>query len=226
MIPRILEPEVMDTAREAADYDAMDHAEVNRRFVQEFLDAANRGPETALEHVLDVGTGTAQIPVALCRRHPDCRITAIDLSREMLKLGERNVAGAGFSERVRVEYVDAKRLPYADGQFDAVISNSIIHHIPAPGTVLGEMKRVLRPGGLLFVRDLSRPADESTLHQLVQTYAGGENAHQQQMFRDSLHAALTLEEVRELLAEQDLPADWVGQTSDRHWTIAGRLAGE
>ena len=115
-------------------------------------------------------------------------------------------------------------MPYADGQFDAVISNSIIHHIPAPGTVLGEMKRVLRPGGWLFVRDLLRPADESTLNQLVQTYAGEENAHQQQMFRDSLHAALMLDEVRDLLIEHSLPADWVQQTSDRHWTIRGRLA--
>jgi hypothetical protein len=41
------------------------------------------------------------------------------------------------------------------------------------------------------------------------------------MFADSLHAALTLEEVRELLDELQLPAEWVTQTSDRHWTIAG-----
>ena len=223
MIPRILEPEVMDTAGEAADYDAMDHSEVNRRFAQEFLKAANRRDGTALEQVLDVGTGTAQIPIELCRRHPTCQITAIDLSREMLKLGEKNIADAGFSERIRLEYVDAKQMPYADEAFDAVISNSIIHHIPAPGIVLGEMKRVLRPGGILFVRDLLRPADERTLDQLVQTYAGDENAHQQKMFRDSLHAALTLDDVRDLLTEHSLPVDWVQQTSDRHWTISGRL---
>jgi hypothetical protein len=84
------------------------------------------------------------------------------------------------------------------------------------------MKRVLQSGGVLFVRDLLRPPDKATLNQLVEAYAGQENAHQQQLFRDSLHAALTLEEVSEMLIQHGMPAAWVKQTSDRHWTIAGR----
>jgi len=224
MIPRILEPEVMDTEKEAADYDAMDHADVNRRFVEEFLQFAEAAAGNGFSRVLDVGTGTAQIPIEFCRQHSSGMITAIDLSREMLKLAQNNVDAADFSDRIALEYVDAKQMPFEDRQFDAVISNSIIHHIPEPGNVLGETKRVLKPGGWLFVRDLLRPPDEATLDQLVQTYAGEENAHQQQMFRDSLHAALTLEEVGDLLRQQGLPADWVKATSDRHWTIAGRLS--
>lgn len=224
MIPRILEPEVMDTEQEAVDYDAMDHAEVNRRFVMEFLDFA-QSLATPIQTVLDVGTGTAQIPIELCRQHPSCHIVAIDLSREMLKLGEKNVADAAFAQRIRLEFIDAKQLPYDDQQFDTVISNSIIHHIPEPSEVLGEMKRVLKPGGGLFVRDLLRPADEPTLDHLVETYAGAENAHQQKMFRDSLHAALTVEEVQAMLKAHQLPPEWVQTTSDRHWTIAGRLKG-
>ncbi len=221
MIPRILEPEVMDTPEEAADYDAMNHAEVNRRFVDDFLTFA--GETQPVQNVLDVGTGTAQIPIELCRQSRSCRVTAIDLSQEMLKLGERNIAAAGFAERVVLKRLDAKALPFEKGDFHAVISNSIMHHIPAPAVVLSEMKRMLEPGGVLFVRDLLRPPDASTLNLLVQSYAGQENAHQQQMFRDSLHAALTLEEVQESLEEFSLPRDWAAQTSDRHWTIAGRL---
>jgi ubiquinone/menaquinone biosynthesis C-methylase UbiE len=223
MIPRILEPEVMDTALEAADYHAMDHAEVNRRFVEDFLSFAGVHPSNPVHRVLDVGTGTAQIPLELCRQNGKCHITAIDLSREMLKLGEKNIIAQGLAERISLEHMDAKSLPFAEAEFDAVISNSILHHIPEPGSVLGEMNRVLRTGGVLFVRDLLRPADEGTLDFLVESYAGEENPHQKQMFRDSLHAALTLEEVRELLREHSLPRDWVSQTSDRHWTIAGRL---
>jgi ubiquinone/menaquinone biosynthesis C-methylase UbiE len=223
MIPRILEPEVMDTVEEAVDYDAMNHAEVNRRFVGEFLAFVAEQSAKPIHHVLDVGTGTAQIPIELCRHCDTCQIKAIDLSREMLKLGEKNVADGGFTARIRLEHIDAKQLPYDEGAFDAVISNSIIHHIPEPGQVLGEMKRVLQTGGALFVRDLLRPPDAGTLNHLVQTHAGEENAHQRQMFRDSLRAALTLEEIRGLLSRHAMPPHWAAQTSDRHWTIAGRL---
>lgn len=225
MLPRTLEPEVMDTAEEARDYDAMDHAEVNRRFVAEFLDAwrseAGHRPES--QYFLDVGAGTAQIPILLANTHEHCRITAIDLAAEMLKLARRNVAEAGLTDRVALEQVDAKQMPYADASFDAVISNSIVHHIPDPLDVFREMVRVLQPGGLLFVRDLLRPESADSVEQLVTTYAGGENAHQQQLFRQSLQAALTIAEVRTLLSGLSLPAEWVTQSSDRHWTVFGSL---
>jgi ubiquinone/menaquinone biosynthesis C-methylase UbiE len=140
----------------------------------------------------------------------------------MLKIGEWNIAAAGLADRISLHWLDAKSMPFGDWEFDAVISNSIVHHIPKPKCVLGEMERVLATGCVLFVRDLLRPPDEATLNHLVETYAGQENAHQQQLFRDSLHAALTLEEVGDLLTQHGMPADWARQTSDRHWTIAGR----
>lgn len=219
MLPRVLEPEVMDSVAEARDYDAMDHRQVNQLFVADLL-AFWPGSGT----VLDVGTGTAQIPLEFCRQHPSVSVVAIDLARHMLRVGQENVEQAGLTSRVRLECVDAKRTPYADGSFDAVVSNSIIHHIPQPFDVLAEMTRVARPGGVLFVRDLLRPADEATLRHLVQTYAGDANAHQRQMFADSLHAALTLDEVRDLVASLGYPRDDVRQTSDRHWTWAARKA--
>ena len=99
-----------------------------------------------------------------------------------------------------------------------MISNSIVHHIPEPATVLAEMVRVTAPGGVLFVRDLLRPDDEATLRRLVELHAAGANAHQQQMFADSLHAALTLAEVRDLVATLGFDPVEVRQTTDRHWT--------
>jgi ubiquinone/menaquinone biosynthesis C-methylase UbiE len=222
MLPRILEPEVMDTEAEAVDYDRMDHAAVNRLFADDFLALApDRLPAKATCRVLDLGTGTAQIPIEIARRRNDLRITAIDLAAHMLQVAQRNVISTGLTAQIKLEQVDAKGLPYADGDFDAVISNSIIHHIPEPRIAFREMVRMLRSGGTLFVRDLLRPPDRLTLEQLVVTYAGDENDHQRQMFGDSLHAALSLEEVRALLADAGLPDEWVRQTSDRHWTISG-----
>jgi ubiquinone/menaquinone biosynthesis C-methylase UbiE len=225
MIPRILEPEVMDSLEEAVDYDSMDHSAVNRLFVDDFLETVKRLGGTGRPlWVLDVGTGTAQIPIELCRRAGFVRVTAVDLASHMLQIGQRNLIRAGLESVVRLEQIDAKGLPYGDAEFPAVMSNSIIHHIPEPLAVLREMRRVLKPGGILFVRDLLRPPDIATLNRIVETYAGDANLHQRQMFHDSLHAALTLDEVRDLLAAIALPREWVSPTSDRHWTIAGTLS--
>jgi ubiquinone/menaquinone biosynthesis C-methylase UbiE len=142
----------------------------------------------------------------------------------MLEVGQRNIERAGFTDRIRLQLCDAKRTPFADDAFAAVISNSIVHHIPDPGDVLGEMVRVTHPGGVLFVRDLMRPADEATLKQLVSAYAGGANAHQQQMFAESLRAALTLGEIRDLVATLGFDPATVQRTTDRHWTWSARLS--
>ena len=112
MLARVLEPEVMDSEAEARDYDAMDHAAVNSAFVDDFLAAWDgQGP------VLDVGTGTAQIPIELCRRHPSVQVTAFDLAEHMLTVARANVARAGLQDRVRPRRCDAKRLPFAGGEF-------------------------------------------------------------------------------------------------------------
>jgi ubiquinone/menaquinone biosynthesis C-methylase UbiE len=213
MLPRVLEPEVMDSAEEARDYDAMDHSQVNRVFVADFLSFWNRQSP-----VLDVGTGTAQIPIELCRHLAEVRIIAIDLAEHMLQVGRENVRRAGLEGRISLERRDAKKLPYSSDFFGAAISNSIVHHIPEPRAVLAEMDRVVKPGGALFVRDLLRPDKDETVHHLVQTYAGDANSHQRQMFEDSLRAALSLSEIRSLVADLGFGVTTVQQTTDRHWT--------
>ena len=59
-------------------------------------------------HFLDLGTGPAQIPIFLAQRCPKIRITGIDLSVNMLKVGEQHVAEAGLADRIALECVDAK----------------------------------------------------------------------------------------------------------------------
>src|SRR2546426_9562559 len=92
MLARFLEPEVMDTREEAIDYDAMDHSTVNRVFVEDFLAIWDGGVP-----LLDVGTGTAQIPIELCRRSAVAQVVAIDLADEMLRVGRDNVNRAGLA---------------------------------------------------------------------------------------------------------------------------------
>ncbi len=220
MLKRVLEPEVMDSAEDAAAYDSMDHSEVNRKFVDDLLSfAAN---DELRGQILDIGTGTAQIPIELCRRTGDCNVLAIDLSTSMLEVGRANVARAGLADRISLELVDAKQLPDDDGAFRAVISNSIVHHIPEPKAVLAEAVRVTAPGGVLFFRDLLRPPDDAAVKRLVRQYAGHETEYQRKLFDDSLRASLTLLEVRDIAGKLGFDPMSVRTTSDRHWTWATR----
>ncbi|WP_437295780.1 class I SAM-dependent methyltransferase [Sorangium sp. So ce426] len=216
---RVLEPEVMDTDEDARAYDSMDHAAVNTAFCDALL-SHNPG----LAYALDVGTGTCLLPIELCRRAPAARIKAIDLSAAMLDLGRRHVEQAGLTEAIALALVDAKALPEPDETFSAVLSNSIVHHVPEPAQVLREMLRVLQPGGLLFVRDLVRPEDEASVAALVDTYAANDTAYQRALFDASLRAALSLDEVREVLRSLRIPPECAQVTSDRHWTLAFRRA--
>jgi ubiquinone/menaquinone biosynthesis C-methylase UbiE len=209
----------MDTAAEAIDYDTMDHGEVNRVFVDDLL-AAAPGPG----EILDLGTGTAQIPIELCRRLPDARVRAVDVAAHMLRVARRNLDQSGLRDRIRLERVDAKRLPYPAGCFGTVLSNSIVHHVAEPQLVLLEAWRVTARGGLVFLRDLFRPDRERAVAHLVDTYAAGANPHQRQMFEASLRAALTVDEVRHLVAALGVDRRTVEATSDRHWTWVARKA--
>ncbi|MDI3290238.1 class I SAM-dependent methyltransferase [Polyangium sp. 15x6] len=224
MLPRVLEPEVMDTPEEARDYDAMDHAAVNRAFCEDMLAVLSTPGR-----VLDVGTGTARIPIELCALSPSAEVVAIDLAEHMLALARENIERAGLASRVTVAKIDAKALPYPDGSFGAVLSNSIVHHIPEPAQVLAEMWRVTSRGGLLFVRDLHRPETEGEIDRLVALYSGERPAdpaaaisfdHQRSLFRASLAAALTATEIAAFVAPLGIPASAVRMTSDRHWTLS------
>lgn len=221
MIPRVLEPEVMETTEDVEQYDAMDHAEVNARFVADFLSL--HGPARGGEF-LDVGTGTARIPIALARADLQARVTALDLSEAMLEQAALNIAKAGLSRRVRCHLGDAKSLidHFGERSFEGVISNSIVHHISDPGPVLGTMARLVAPGGTLFVRDLARPGSRSEIDHLTTTHAGNESPKARALFAASLEAALDLEEIQDLVKRLGLPASDVVMTSDRHWSWGWR----
>jgi ubiquinone/menaquinone biosynthesis C-methylase UbiE len=171
---------------------------------------------------LDLGTGTAQIPVELCRQGFEGRIMAADLSVSMLEMARLNIEIASVTDRVQLAQADAKDLLFADAYFDCVACNGALHHFAHPLPVLQGSVRVLRPGGLLFIRDLLRPETEETLQQLVQTYAGSANEFQSRMFEDSFRAALTLDEVRALVTQLGYDPETVQATDDRHWTWSAR----
>lgn len=219
MLERVLEPEVMDSPEEAEGYDAMDHREPNEAFVNRLLELGARG------RMLDLGTGPGDIPLLIAGRTAEAEITGVDLARSMLALAERKRAVHPAGGRVRFQVADAKELPFGDGAFDTVFSNTILHHIPDPRPFLREAWRVLKPGGVLLIRDLMRPSDRATLDRLVALHASDCDPLQRDLFRASLHAAFRPGEVEALAAECGLEGIEVVVDSDRHLSLQGRRPG-
>jgi ubiquinone/menaquinone biosynthesis C-methylase UbiE len=215
-LERILEPEAMDTAEEAEGYDSMDHTEANAAFVGRLFELGASG------HMLDLGTGPAHMPIEICERDRGARITGVDLAHHMLRVGKSNVDESGLEDRIELLHGDAKDLGFEDGQFDAVYSNTILHHIPDPRPFLREAARLVRPGGALLIRDLFRPLDEARLAELVELHAAGCNDYQRDLFAASLHAAFTPEELRELCEECGLGHAEVVIDTDRHVSVQVR----
>jgi ubiquinone/menaquinone biosynthesis C-methylase UbiE len=213
---RELEPEVMDSEADAAAYDAMDHSQANSNFVDRLLELGLHG------EALDIGTGPGMIPILLCGRHSSCRVVGVDLSPEMKKLAESHLTQSLVRERVTFQLADAKCLDFLDDRFDAVFSNTILHHIPDPTLFLAEAWRVLKPGGVLLIRDLFRPKCASDAAFLVEKHAAQESPSSRELFRASLYAALTPEELEKVALEAGLTSFEVIIDSDRHMSLQTR----
>lgn len=217
---RVTEPEVMDSQEEAIAYDAMDFTQVNTAFAQRAIEL---GSPSGL--MLDAGTGTARIPILICQERPQWQIIGIDLAESMLQVGRKNVEQAGLQQQITLESVDAKQLPYPNAHFDMVISNSLIHHLPNPLPFLKELKRVLKPNNAILIRDLIRPLNEDIMNALVDSIGTEYDEHQKMLFRDSLQAAFTLDEVHQLISEAGLEGAKLYQSSDLHWTLERKAIG-
>ena len=213
MIARVLEPEAMDTQEEADGYDAMDHSAANAAFAKRMQELGAHG------RVLDIGCGPGHIPLLLCEALPQARIVGVDLAAHMLRHAEAKRARSPHAERLHFQRCDAKGLPFADGSFDSVCSNTILHHIPDPRPFLREARRVLKPGGALLVRDLARPWCHARVAELVALHAGEGTPEQQELFRASLCAALTPFELRAMADDCGLALAEITIDSDRHMSL-------
>jgi demethylmenaquinone methyltransferase/2-methoxy-6-polyprenyl-1,4-benzoquinol methylase len=117
----------------------------NRRWRRAAVDVvAAAAPGT----VLDVATGPAGVALQLAER-TDARIVGLDLTPEMLAAATRNVRASSFSHRISLLIGRGEQLPFPDECFDALCFTYLLRYVDDPAATVGELTRVLKPGGVL-----------------------------------------------------------------------------
>jgi 2-polyprenyl-3-methyl-5-hydroxy-6-metoxy-1,4-benzoquinol methylase len=221
MLERILEQEVMDTEEDASQYNSIPNDEVNRTYVEEVLALV---PKSA-KSLIDLGSGPAHIPILFAQKRPHLDITAIELANSMIAIANININSANLAEKIKVERQDVKKTTFKQHTYDVVISNSIVHHIHQPVKLFIEARRLSAVESIIYFKDLLRPKSLSELEMIVEKYSGDVNDYQRELFYNSLHAALTLDEVKDCAVTAGYENFKITQTSDRHWVLVNHKMG-
>jgi len=217
---RIAEPERMDLPEEAEAYAAADFAEVNQAFARRLIELAGDLPQAL---AIDLGSGPADIPIRVIHLRPAWRVLALDAAEAMLRIARARLIQEGLTESVRPLLCDAKQLPLRDRCADLVMSNSILHHVTDAAAFWNEIRRTIRPGGRILVRDLRRPPTPRDAQRLVDQHAGGESQLLREEFFRSLLSAYAPEEVTRQLQAAKLGMLMIEVISDRHLDVHGTV---
>lgn len=152
--------------RIAPTYDGLNHGlslNIDRRWRRKTV--ALMPP---VEHVLDVAIGTADLTIAMLRAGKAQRVTGIDLSREMMRIGEEKITpkqgaaqtGTPGAKPVNFVYANAQSMPFEDASFDGVTCAFGCRNFSDLDAGLREMYRVLRPGGQVTILEFSYPSNK------------------------------------------------------------------
>jgi len=219
---RIPEPELMDSPPQVDAYDGADFAEPNRFFTDILLERfGSRLEKTG--HMVDLGCGPGNISIRLARLLPGWQITGLDAGPNMLDRAGTRVREEGLEDRIRLVHAHLPEMPGDLRDFDLVISNSLLHHLPDPMVLWHSITRLARPGGLVQVMDLQRPDSPEIARELVSEHAGNEPEILQEDFYNSLRAAWTIDEVGDQLARAGLDGLSIRSFTSRHWLVQGTI---
>ena len=217
-LKRTPEPELMDERLQAEAYAAADFSEPHQHCVNTC--AQRLGELTG--KVLDLGCGPGDVLSRYAKANLTAQFVGVDGASVMLALAKAVMEELGLSQRVALEQHYLPSSALSGRYFDAVVSNSLLHHLNDPQVLWKTIETSGRSGARVFVMDLMRPATKAQLEALVHKYASDAPPVLFRDFRASLHAAYRLDEVKAQLATAGLDLK-VEAVSDRHLIAWGTL---
>jgi len=128
--------------------DAWPHRLHIRRYVPKFLRAC---PEAFRGEVLEVGAGSGWTTRRILETFPQVELTAVDMDADVITT--LAPLQQQYGQRLHVEQANAEKLSFGRGEFDIVILVHTMHHVENVATVMQELLRVVRPGGMIGIAD-------------------------------------------------------------------------
>jgi cyclopropane fatty-acyl-phospholipid synthase-like methyltransferase len=217
---RTPEPELMVDDEQAEAYAAADLSELQQAMVTWFTDrcgALDRGC------LLDLGCGAADMTIRFAAAFPGITALGVDGSAPFLERARGAIHAAGFGDRVRVEQRYLPDAALETRSFDAVIANSVLHHLADPDAFWRTAVRCAKPGAPVMVMDLRRPDDADAALALVDRHAAEARPVLRRDFFNSLCAAYRAGEIRRQLDRAGLPDFQLEEIGDLHvlaWGVA------
>jgi ubiquinone/menaquinone biosynthesis C-methylase UbiE len=215
---RIPENELMNDTDQAQAYAEADFSEPHDAFVAHF---SARFPNFSNGEVLDLGCGPADVTLRFARAFPKTHITGIDGAQAMLNIALCDVQSQGFNQQITLRKCTLPDKNLLKHGYDALISNSLLHHLNEPVVMWQTIGQCAKPGAVIFVMDLLRPVSVQNAKEMVKKYAADASPILQKDFYNSLLAAYTTEEIQQQLKHAGLDHLTIEVVSDRHWIAWG-----
>jgi demethylmenaquinone methyltransferase / 2-methoxy-6-polyprenyl-1,4-benzoquinol methylase len=141
----------------AGRYDFLNHflsANIDRRWRRICVREVSGRIPVPVPRILDIGCGTGDLSLAFSGLGP---VIGCDFCHPMLRIGASKVRNSSLNQPVALLGADALMLPFADASFDVVVSAFVLRNLADIDRGLREMRRILRPGGVMSVLDFGMP---------------------------------------------------------------------
>ena len=216
---RLAEPELMDAPEQVEAYVQADFSLAHNQLIDAFV---AKFPSYRPEQILDLGCGAADVTLRFARLFAQADLLGLDAGKNMLLQAKSAISAEGYENRMSLVQAHLPRCVLRAHQFDAVVSNSLLHHLNDPMDLWSAISHSAASGAVVAVMDLMRPDSEDDLNGLLRRYVADAPPILKEDFEHSLRAAYRIEEVvaQLSLAGLDLSVEAI---SDRHLLIIGRV---
>lgn len=113
---------------------------------------------SAPKNILDVATGTGDFAIEAMSLSPQ-KVTGIDVSEKMLEIGKEKIKLRNIKDKIELLKADSENIPFAENTFDAVTVGFGVRNFEDLEKGLGEMFRILKPGGTMVILEFSKPVN-------------------------------------------------------------------